>query len=126
VLSKQITDDGGYYSVMIVVGDTRGLFVCLLLGLNDRSIGILHTTISNGMLVKSSIAGEISVQCHLSGVPDMTLRWASPKLIDDASFHPCVRYNRWDRERVLSFVPPDGDFKLMTYRYVYKLLHQRQ
>lgn len=27
------------------------------------------------------------------------------------------RLQRWSRDRVLSFVPPDGKFKLMDYRY---------
>lgn len=89
--------------------------------LSARALSLSHShafnVSSNGMLVKSVIAGEIQVQCHLSGVPDMTMRWVNPRLIDDASFHPCVRYSRWDRERVVSFVPPDGDFRLMTYRY---------
>lgn len=31
------------------------------------------------------------------------------------SFHPCVRYRRWESERVLSFIPPDGNFRLMSY-----------
>lgn len=29
------------------------------------------------------------------------------------------RYRKWDSEKVLSFVPPDGQFKLMSYRYIY-------
>jgi len=39
-----------------------------------------------------------------------------PGLIDDCSFHPCVRYNRFERDRIVSFVPPDGAFELMRYR----------
>ena len=39
-----------------------------------------------------------------------------PTLIDDCSFHPCVRYNRYERDQVVSFVPPDGAFELMRYR----------
>lgn len=42
----------------------------------------------------------------------------SPGVIDDCAFHPCVRYARWEREQVVSFVPPDGNFTLMTYRCV--------
>jgi AP-3 complex subunit mu len=52
----------------------------------------------------------------LSGVPDLTLTFVDPELIDDCSFHPCVRYNRFERDRVVSFVPPDGIFELMRYR----------
>jgi len=49
-------------------------------------------------------------------MPDLTLTFNNPHILDDVSFHPCVRYNRWDVDRVLSFVPPDGSFKLMNYR----------
>jgi len=31
------------------------------------------------------------------------------------SFHPCVLHDKWFRERVISFLPPDGRFKLFTY-----------
>jgi len=31
------------------------------------------------------------------------------------SFHPCVRLKRWENEKVMSFVPPDGPFKLCSY-----------
>jgi AP-3 complex subunit mu len=44
------------------------------------------------------------------------MTFQDPSLIDDCSFHPCVRYNRYERDRVLSFVPPDGNFELCRYR----------
>ena len=52
-------------------------------------------------------------------MPDLTLSFTNPHILDDVSFHPCVRYNRYEQSRVISFVPPDGAFKLMNYRYVY-------
>ena len=36
--------------------------------------------------------------------------------MEDARFHPCVRYSRWLADRILSFVPPDGLSTLMEYR----------
>ncbi|KAF5395797.1 AP-3 complex subunit mu-1 [Paragonimus heterotremus] len=51
----------------------------------------------------------------LSGVPDLTLAFSNHRLIDDASLHPCIRFLRWKRERVLSFIPPDGRFCLFKY-----------
>lgn len=39
----------------------------------------------------------------------------NPRLFDDVSFHPCVRFKRWESERMLSFIPPDGNFRLMSY-----------
>ncbi|KAL3308993.1 AP-3 complex subunit mu-2, partial [Cichlidogyrus casuarinus] len=40
----------------------------------------------------------------------------NPRLFEDVNLHHCVRYNRWERERVLSFIPPDGSFRLFTYQ----------
>lgn len=51
-----------------------------------------------------------------SGTPDLTLSFVNPRLMDDVSFHPCVRFKRWENERILSLVPPDGSFCLMNYR----------
>lgn len=36
--------------------------------------------------------------------------------IDDCRFHQCVRLSTWGDERTITFVPPDGEFELMTYR----------
>ncbi|CAG8606208.1 16239_t:CDS:10, partial [Acaulospora morrowiae] len=71
---------------------------------------------SNGTIVSSETHGLIQANCRLSGMPDLTLSFVNPRILDDCSFHPCVRYNKFEHERVLSFVPPDGHFKLMSYR----------
>ncbi|KAM7479868.1 hypothetical protein LguiA_028081 [Lonicera macranthoides] len=36
--------------------------------------------------------------------------------LDDIKFHQCVRLARFESDRTISFVPPDGSFDLMTYR----------
>ena len=36
--------------------------------------------------------------------------------IDDCSFHRCVRLGRFDQDRTITFIPPDGEFELMKYR----------
>ncbi|KAK1900692.1 AP-2 complex subunit mu-B [Dissostichus eleginoides] len=33
--------------------------------------------------------------------------------IDDCTFHQCVRLSKFDSERSISFIPPDGDYELM-------------
>lgn len=71
---------------------------------------------SNGTLVSSDVRGTITCNSRMSGVPDLTLYFNTPTVIEDCAFHPCVRYGRWERENVVSFVPPDGPFTLMTYR----------
>jgi len=70
----------------------------------------------NGNLVTAAVAGNIYANCKLSGMPDLTLNFVNPGLLDDVSLHPCVRVFRWEKSRVISFVPPDGRFKLMSYR----------
>ena len=32
------------------------------------------------------------------------------------TFHQCVNLGRFNTEKVVSFVPPDGEFELMKYR----------
>ena len=67
-------------------------------------------------VISFDVAGSIEVQSSLSGVPDLLLTFKDPKIIDDCSFHPCVRYGRFEADQVISFVPPDGSFQLMRYR----------
>ncbi|TKY61578.1 AP-3 complex subunit mu [Spatholobus suberectus] len=70
----------------------------------------------DGVLVKCEINGEVQVNSHITGLPDLTLYFANPSILDDVRFHPCVRYRLWESHQILSFVPPDGQFKLMSYR----------
>lgn len=36
--------------------------------------------------------------------------------LEDVKFHQCVRLSRFESERTISFIPPDGEFELMSYR----------
>ncbi|KAL7282033.1 hypothetical protein ACG7TL_003500 [Trametes sanguinea] len=72
----------------------------------------------NGTTAVSSVWGRVETNCKLSGTPDLLLTFSNASTLNDCSFHPCVRLQRWARDKVLSFVPPDGKFKLMEYRYV--------
>ncbi|VAH06911.1 unnamed protein product [Triticum turgidum subsp. durum] len=69
-----------------------------------------------GVLVKCEACGEIEVNSSLPGLPELTLSFANPTIINDVRFHPCVRFRPWEANQILSFVPPDGQFKLMSYR----------
>jgi len=71
---------------------------------------------SNGNIIGAKVSGSIVVECKLSGTPDLLLKFLNPNIMDDVSFHPCVRIARYEREGVISFVPPDGKFKLLEYR----------
>ncbi|KAH7706399.1 AP-3 complex subunit mu-2 [Aphelenchoides avenae] len=68
-----------------------------------------------GSTVSAEIQGYINCCCKLSGMPDLTMTLMNPRILDDVSFHPCVRFKRWENERLLSFVPPDGNFRLVSY-----------
>ena len=69
-----------------------------------------------GQVVSSEVSGAIVANSRLSGIPDLCLSFLDPEVIKDCSFHPCVRYTRFEQDRVVSFVPPDGTFELMRYR----------
>lgn len=69
----------------------------------------------NGAVIVAEINGSIECNIKLSGVPDLNLTFVNSRIFDDVSFHPCVRHRRWESERNLSFIPPDGKFRLMTY-----------
>lgn len=36
--------------------------------------------------------------------------------LEDCQFHQCVQLGKFDTDRTISFVPPDGEFELMRYR----------
>ena len=69
-----------------------------------------------GNVISFDVAGSIQIQSKLSGIPDLLLTFKDPTIIDDCSFHPCVRYSRFESDNIVSFVPPDGHFTLMRYR----------
>ncbi|QDZ25976.1 subunit mu of clathrin/coatomer adaptor AP-3 complex [Chloropicon primus] len=71
---------------------------------------------SNGMLSNIGIYGQVMANSKLSGMPDLQITFKNPQLLDDCRFHPSVRYLKYASERIVSFVPPDGRFKLMSYK----------
>lgn len=70
----------------------------------------------NGKVLTAEAFGYINVDCRLSGMPEIVMCFLNAHIIDDVSLHPCVRLRRWEQDRVLSFVPPDSDFRLLSYR----------
>ncbi|KAE9403794.1 clathrin adaptor mu subunit [Gymnopus androsaceus JB14] len=73
----------------------------------------------NGTIVSNSVIGRIEANAKLSGTPDCSLNFTNPHVLSDCALHPCVRLSllRWNRDKLLSFVPPDGRFTLMDYTY---------
>lgn len=86
---------------------------------------------SNGQVLHSEIMGSIHMKSFLSGMPELKLglndklmfeatgrsatRIKSVEL-EDMKFHQCVRLARFENDRTISFIPPDGEFELMSYR----------
>ena len=70
----------------------------------------------NGVLQRAEVWGQAMCNSLLSGMPRLTLSFTSPHIIEDVSLHECIARDRWERERVMSFTPPDGKFELCSYR----------
>ena len=83
----------------------------------------------NGTVLRSEIEGAIKMRVYLSGMPELRLglndkvlfestgRGKSKSIeLEDVKFHQCVRLSRFENDRTISFIPPDGEFELMTYR----------
>ncbi|XP_048360694.1 AP-1 complex subunit mu-2 isoform X4 [Sphaerodactylus townsendi] len=84
---------------------------------------------ANGSVLLSEIMGSIKLKVFLSGMPELRLGLNDRVLfeitgrgknksveLEDVKFHQCVRLSRFDNDRTISFIPPDGDFELMSYR----------
>jgi len=84
----------------------------------------------DGETLSSEIIGCLKMKVQLSGMPDLKLGLNDKVLFDsigkrgtgktveleDIRFHQCVKLNRFESDRIITFVPPDGEFDLMTYR----------
>ncbi|EFJ52801.1 hypothetical protein VOLCADRAFT_108841 [Volvox carteri f. nagariensis] len=85
---------------------------------------------STGQVVLSDVVGVLKMRAFLSGMPECKLglndkvlfesqgRSSKQKAVEleDIKFHQCVRLARFENDRTISFIPPDGAFDLMTYR----------
>jgi AP-1 complex subunit mu len=85
---------------------------------------------ANGQVISSEIIGSIKMRSYLTGMPELKLGLNDKALFDaqgkagpkkavemeDIKFHQCVRLTRFESDRTISFIPPDGDFELMSYR----------
>ncbi|KAJ5689393.1 Clathrin adaptor mu subunit C-terminal [Penicillium macrosclerotiorum] len=76
-------------------------------GLNDRLL------LDNG---ESSGSHGGRGKSGISGGNKATRAAAGSVTLEDCQFHQCVKLGRFDADRIISFVPPDGEFELMRYR----------
>ncbi|KAJ9090170.1 clathrin associated protein complex medium subunit, variant 3 [Entomophthora muscae] len=89
---------------------------------------------TKGTTLRADVSGQILMRAYLSGTPECKFglndkllldrdsvgksgpRRANSVEIDDCQFHQCVKLGKFDSDRTISFVPPDGEFELMRYR----------
>lgn len=91
----------------------------------------IHLLISKtGEIIKSEIMGVVSLKSNLSGWPECKfgmndkLQISQSKnasttkgiSIEDIRFHQCVRLSDFNKDRTITFIPPDGVFELMSFR----------
>lgn len=78
----------------------------LRLGLNDKLM--LQGSSLSGGKSSTSTAGAAAKGAAAGGGKAVEM--------EDVKFHQCVKLSRFENDRVISFVPPDGAFELMSYR----------
>ncbi|CAI5535913.1 unnamed protein product [Closterium sp. Naga37s-1] len=74
------------------------------------------TVTPSGLVERCDVYGEAHATCRMSGMPDVALSFVDARVFSDIAFHPSVRYREWDSDRVVALTPPDGNFKLLSYR----------
>ena len=84
----------------------------------------LTSTMTN--VLSSQINGSVIMKNFLSGMPMVTVG-LNDKIVlqnlgkdttnsiemDDLKFHQCVNKKKFENERIIEFIPPDGEFELM-------------
>lgn len=85
---------------------------------------------STGNILRNEVTGQVQMNTKLTGMPECKFG-LNDKLviekestnnrkpgveIDDCTFHRCVRLGKFDADRTITFIPPDGEFELMRYR----------
>lgn len=98
---------------------------------------------ATGTVLRADVNGQIVMRAYLSGTPECkfglndrltlgddgvdaktgnmkgqkaTRAAAGSVTLEDCQFHQCVKLGKFDQDRIISFVPPDGEFELMRYR----------
>jgi AP-2 complex subunit mu-1 len=98
---------------------------------NEEYIDVVESVnllLSNtGALLRNEVSGAVLFNTKLSGMPECKFGLNDKLVIDkedkntgveisDCTFHRCVRLGKFDADRTITFIPPDGEFELMRYR----------
>ncbi len=107
-----------------------------------ESVNLLMS--ATGTVLRADVNGQIIMRAYLSGTPECkfglndrllldgdslsnlpsgnrvgvkaTKAAAGSVTLEDCQFHQCVKLGKFDSDRIISFIPPDGEFELMRYR----------
>ena len=98
---------------------------------------------ASGSVLRADVNGQIIMRAYLSGTPECkfglndrllldgdslpgpvgniagtkaTKAAAGSVTLEDCQFHQSVKLGRFEADRTISFIPPDGEFELMRYR----------
>ena len=101
---------------------------------------------ANQTLLRADVNGQIVMRAYLTGTPECkfglndrltlgdarhadggssktklggspgTRAAAGSVTLEDCQFHQCVKLSNFSADRIISFIPPDGEFELMRYR----------
>ena len=96
---------------------------------------------ANQTVLRADVNGQIVMSAYLSGNPECkfglndrlsigsgdgamrrpgnnpgTRASTGSVTLEDCQFHQCVKLSNFSNDRVISFIPPDGEFELMRYR----------
>jgi len=83
--------------------------------------GVLRSDVSGSVIMKTCLSGMPTCKFGLNDKVRLERNPNSKRntkgiVIDDITFHRCVRLGKFDQDRTISFTPPDGEFELMKYR----------
>ena len=101
----------------------------------DEKINVLVNELSE--ILRAYVDGTINMNTRLSGMPQCKFGFSDDSLIinsydnddeenstnftnnsvvlEDCKFHQCVELAKFDNQRSIEFIPPDGQFQLMSY-----------
>lgn len=100
----------------VLRADVNGQIVmrAYLTGTPECKFGLNDQMLVDG----ASSAGKDGQIGHRDGKSKATRAAAGSVTLEDCQFHQCVQLGKFDTDRTISFVPPDGEFEMMRYRAV--------
>ncbi|KAI0288200.1 Mu homology domain-containing protein [Russula brevipes] len=133
VVSSQIVAEESSKITSQATGVTSWRRVDVKYKKNEAFVDVVETVnlsmSAKGTVLRADVDGNIQMRAYLSGTPECKFGLNDKLVIDkserggidaveldDCRFHQCVRLNEFDSTRTISFIPPDGEFELMTYR----------